>query len=307
MELERRSIERGDFSQARRGYDPDEVDRAPGRGRGGGRGAQALAGRGRARPAPRPAPRPSRCARSSRPPRAAPPPSSPTPTPRPTAPRAPGTPRTSRGGAARRCRRPPRPLRGRADVGRVATWTGWSTSSGPRSPPPWRSVRAKAQALEAELAEMKAGHRSRAAGRSATPPRRMWHRRARRRGRGLGRGRRNRSPRAESPSRRGRASPPRAGHGGGGRPPQKPAAPGSAGEGSEGARLIALNMALNGTPRDETARYLDGQLRPRRPRRDARRGLLARRALNLAPRRSRRPRRYRRRARANRRSLRTAA
>ena len=25
---------------------------------------------------------------------------------------------------------------------------------------------------------------------------------------------------------------------------------------SEGARLIALNMALNGTPRDETARYL---------------------------------------------------
>jgi hypothetical protein len=26
--------------------------------------------------------------------------------------------------------------------------------------------------------------------------------------------------------------------------------------GAEGARLIALNMALNGTPRDETARYL---------------------------------------------------
>jgi hypothetical protein len=25
---------------------------------------------------------------------------------------------------------------------------------------------------------------------------------------------------------------------------------------SEGARLIALNMALNGTPRDETDRYL---------------------------------------------------
>jgi hypothetical protein len=25
---------------------------------------------------------------------------------------------------------------------------------------------------------------------------------------------------------------------------------------SEGARLIALNMALNGTPREETARYL---------------------------------------------------
>ncbi len=30
-----------------------------------------------------------------------------------------------------------------------------------------------------------------------------------------------------------------------------------AGEGAEGARLIALNMALNGTPREETARYLD--------------------------------------------------
>jgi hypothetical protein len=28
------------------------------------------------------------------------------------------------------------------------------------------------------------------------------------------------------------------------------------GEGVEGARLIALNMALNGTPREETARYL---------------------------------------------------
>jgi len=26
---------------------------------------------------------------------------------------------------------------------------------------------------------------------------------------------------------------------------------------AEGARLIALNMALNGTPREETARYLD--------------------------------------------------
>ena len=27
-------------------------------------------------------------------------------------------------------------------------------------------------------------------------------------------------------------------------------------DGSEGARLIALNMALNGTPREATARYL---------------------------------------------------
>jgi hypothetical protein len=31
--------------------------------------------------------------------------------------------------------------------------------------------------------------------------------------------------------------------------------------GSEGARLIALNMALNGTPRDETARYLSENFR----------------------------------------------
>jgi hypothetical protein len=30
----------------------------------------------------------------------------------------------------------------------------------------------------------------------------------------------------------------------------------STGAGNEGARLIALNMALNGTPREETARYL---------------------------------------------------
>jgi hypothetical protein len=32
--------------------------------------------------------------------------------------------------------------------------------------------------------------------------------------------------------------------------------PASAGDGHEGARVIALNMALNGSPREETARYL---------------------------------------------------
>lgn len=37
----------------------------------------------------------------------------------------------------------------------------------------------------------------------------------------------------------------------------EPAPAAVSGEGSEGARLIALNMALNGTPRDETARYLE--------------------------------------------------
>ena len=36
----------------------------------------------------------------------------------------------------------------------------------------------------------------------------------------------------------------------------EPAAGGGGGAGSEGARLIALNMALNGTPRAETAAYL---------------------------------------------------
>ena len=35
------------------------------------------------------------------------------------------------------------------------------------------------------------------------------------------------------------------------------AEPAASGEGAEGARLIALNMALNGTPREETARYLE--------------------------------------------------
>jgi hypothetical protein len=40
-------------------------------------------------------------------------------------------------------------------------------------------------------------------------------------------------------------------------PVEEPVAePAAAEEGAEGARLIALNMALNGTPRDETARYL---------------------------------------------------
>lgn len=52
----------------------------------------------------------------------------------------------------------------------------------------------------------------------------------------------------------------------GAEPPPAPAASpeapapqldGPPGEGVEGARLVALNMALNGTPRDETARYLD--------------------------------------------------
>lgn len=39
-------------------------------------------------------------------------------------------------------------------------------------------------------------------------------------------------------------------------PEPEPAGGGTGGAGSEGARLIALNMALNGTPREETAAYL---------------------------------------------------
>jgi hypothetical protein len=39
-------------------------------------------------------------------------------------------------------------------------------------------------------------------------------------------------------------------------PEPAPAPAEAEGEGAEGARLIALNMALNGTPREETARYL---------------------------------------------------
>jgi hypothetical protein len=42
--------------------------------------------------------------------------------------------------------------------------------------------------------------------------------------------------------------------------PEPAPAPASApptGDGHEGARVIALNMALNGSPRDETARYLE--------------------------------------------------
>lgn len=38
--------------------------------------------------------------------------------------------------------------------------------------------------------------------------------------------------------------------------PQSPAPQGAPGAGPEGARLVALNMALNGTPREEAARYL---------------------------------------------------
>ncbi len=38
--------------------------------------------------------------------------------------------------------------------------------------------------------------------------------------------------------------------------PQSSSGSGRSIRGAEGARLIALNMALNGTPRDETARYL---------------------------------------------------
>jgi len=40
-------------------------------------------------------------------------------------------------------------------------------------------------------------------------------------------------------------------------PAASPAAGPPAGDGHEGARVIALNMALNGSPREETARYLD--------------------------------------------------
>jgi hypothetical protein len=35
-----------------------------------------------------------------------------------------------------------------------------------------------------------------------------------------------------------------------------PSQPGDGADDTEGARLIALNMALNGTPREETDRYL---------------------------------------------------
>ena len=38
--------------------------------------------------------------------------------------------------------------------------------------------------------------------------------------------------------------------------PSAEAAPSGGGDDAEGARLIALNMALNGTPREETDRYL---------------------------------------------------
>ena len=40
-------------------------------------------------------------------------------------------------------------------------------------------------------------------------------------------------------------------------PAASPAAGPPTGDGHEGARVIALNMALNGSPREETARYLD--------------------------------------------------
>ena len=40
-------------------------------------------------------------------------------------------------------------------------------------------------------------------------------------------------------------------------PTAPPAAGSPSGEGHEGARVIALNMALNGSPREDTARYLD--------------------------------------------------
>ena len=44
-------------------------------------------------------------------------------------------------------------------------------------------------------------------------------------------------------------------------PPAEPVAAAGTSEDAEGARLIALNMALNGTPRDETARYLSENFR----------------------------------------------
>jgi hypothetical protein len=39
-------------------------------------------------------------------------------------------------------------------------------------------------------------------------------------------------------------------------PAAEPATQAESSDDAEGARLIALNMALNGTPRDETAKYL---------------------------------------------------
>jgi hypothetical protein len=46
------------------------------------------------------------------------------------------------------------------------------------------------------------------------------------------------------------------GFGGGESTREQPAAAGDEAGDAEGARLIALNMALNGTPREQTERYL---------------------------------------------------
>ena len=59
--------------------------------------------------------------------------------------------------------------------------------------------------------------------------------------------------RAEPPGRPSREPEPPADEPAAAPPPE--AGP-AAGDGHEGARVIALNMALSGSPRDETARYL---------------------------------------------------
>jgi DivIVA domain-containing protein len=61
---------------------------------------------------------------------------------------------------------------------------------------------------------------------------------------------------ADSPAAADTAEQPEAGGGGSADTAEQPEAGGGGSDDTEGARLIALNMALNGTPREETERYL---------------------------------------------------
>ena len=103
------------------------------------------------------------------------------------------------------------------------------------------SVRDELSALKADLEELRAVGEGVTEARRRRPARRAG---AERRARAGARGGARRSP--TSRSRRGRSRP---------SPPPPPPA-GHPGRRPRGRRVIALNMALNGSPRDETARYL---------------------------------------------------
>ena len=269
VDLDRQAIERRDFPIGRRGYDPAAVDAHLRALAGGGRGAAARRAATAAREPLAGLDGGSRCRASSRPPRPPPPRSSARRRGRARQRPRRGRPRRrahARGGDRdrpartwpRSRRRPPTLLErvGSMDARGAAPW---SRACAP-APAGSRATCAAVEANMGELYDAASGARHGRRSREPAPAPRAARRRAARSAQApaiAAAAARRRSPaprstRRSAPSTRRRARRRRRAA-----PSQAAEPPSAAGDGDlDGARLVALNMALNGESRAETDRYL---------------------------------------------------